>query len=84
MTSPTSAVPNDVRAAMLADGLAADLACAAHILTGQGDQATAEALLAMARHNRIAALKLRAEQGIEHNRPPPARRAVILGPARSG
>ncbi|WP_331304240.1 hypothetical protein [Methylobacterium oryzae] len=44
--------------------MAAQMALAAHALRVRGDAGTAEALLAMARHNRILGLKLRIEQGL--------------------
>jgi hypothetical protein len=43
--------------------MAAQMALAAHALRARGVVGTAESLLAMARHNRILALRLRAEGG---------------------
>jgi hypothetical protein len=56
---------NRVRTAALAESIATELARAAHYLDGQGQAATAEALLRQAHHNRILALQLRAEAGAE-------------------
>jgi hypothetical protein len=52
------------RAARLADAMAARMAGTAHVLRTRGDHEAAESLLALARQNRIAALKLRVEQGV--------------------
>ena len=51
-----------------ADGRASEMARAAHAIASRGDPETAEALLEMVRHNRIVALKLRAERGLERDR----------------
>src|SRR5438309_2088717 len=51
-------------AAVWADTVAAQMGLAAHTLRAHGDAKTAEALLEMARHNRIVGLKLRAELGL--------------------
>jgi hypothetical protein len=56
---------NRVRTAALAEAIATELAHAAHHLGQQGQAATAETLLRQARHNRILALRLRAEAGAE-------------------
>lgn len=56
---------NRVRTAAFAETIATELARAAHHLADQGHAATAEALLGQARHNRILALRLRAEAGAE-------------------
>jgi hypothetical protein len=61
----TASSINRVRTAALADSIATELARAAHHLGGQGQPATAEALLRQARHNRVQALRLRAEAGAE-------------------
>jgi hypothetical protein len=55
---------NRVSTAALAESIATELARAAHHLSEQGQAATAEALLQQARHNRILALRLRAEAGV--------------------
>lgn len=56
---------NRVRTAALADSIATEMALAAYHLAAQGQAATAEVLLQQARHNRIQALRLRAEVGVE-------------------
>lgn len=56
---------NRVRTAALAEAIATELARAAHYLGERGQAATAEPLLRQARHNRILALRLRAEAGAE-------------------
>ena len=56
---------NRVRTAALAESIATEMGRAAHHLAEQGQAATAEALLWQARHNRIQALRLRAEAGAE-------------------
>ena len=66
MARPTSSSTRDLRAAALADATASEMARAAHALTG--DHETVEALRAMARHNRILALKLRTTQGLASDR----------------
>jgi hypothetical protein len=68
---------NRVRTAALAEAIAAELARAAHQLGEQGQVATAEALLRQARHNRILALRSRAEAGAE-------RYLTTVGQAGSG
>ena len=67
MARPISSPSRDLRAAALADATATDMAGAAQALAA-GDPETAEALRAMARHNRILALKLRALQGTTPDR----------------
>ncbi|QEE41092.1 MULTISPECIES: hypothetical protein [unclassified Methylobacterium] len=62
MARPTSSP--DPRVAALADATAAGLAQAAQALAERGDPETAETLRAMARHNRVAALKLRTMRGV--------------------
>ncbi len=56
---------NRVRAADLAEAIATELARTAYRLAEQGQPATAETLLRQARHNRVQALRLRAEAGAE-------------------
>jgi len=68
MARPTSSSTRDLRAAALADATATEMARAAQSLACGGDPETAEALRTMARHNRIAALKLRAVQGFAQDR----------------
>ncbi|MGH1570804.1 hypothetical protein ACRAWG_09235 [Methylobacterium sp. P31] len=55
---------NDPRVARLAEAMATAMARAAHTLEGRGDLEAAESLLELARHNRIAALRMRAERGV--------------------
>lgn len=68
MARTISSPSNDVPAALLADATATDMARAAHALMGLGDRGAAEALLEMARHNRILALKLRVGSGLRRDR----------------
>ena len=56
---------NRIRTAALAESIATELARAARHLAEQGQAATAEVLLQQARHNRVLALRLRAEAGAE-------------------
>ena len=56
---------NRIRTAVLAESIATVMARAAYHLAAQGQAATAEALLQQARHNRIQALRLRAEARAE-------------------
>jgi hypothetical protein len=61
-----AAVPtNRIRIAVIAEAIATELARAALQLSERGQPATAEALFRQARHNRVQALRLRAEAGAE-------------------
>lgn len=64
----------------VADGQASEMARAAHAVRSRGDGETADALLAMARHNRILALKLRAERGLERDGTPAFARSRTNAP----
>lgn len=67
---------NVPHAARQADAMAAQMALAAHALRRRGDVGTAESLLAMARHNRILALKLRIAQDLAPGQDRAERRAT--------
>jgi hypothetical protein len=64
MARTTSSPVNNSRDASLAEATATEMARPAHALEGRGDLETAGSLLELARHNRIVALRLRAEQGL--------------------
>lgn len=68
MAISTPAPSQDLSTAALADAAATDMAGAAQALARAGDPETAEVLRAMARHNRVLALKLRATQGAAQDR----------------
>ncbi|MHB2211323.1 hypothetical protein [Methylobacterium sp. CM6257] len=64
MARTTSSPVNNSRAASLAEAMATEMARAAHALKGRGDLEAAASILELARHNRIVALRLRAEQDL--------------------
>ncbi|MET0430280.1 MAG: hypothetical protein ABW026_17520 [Microvirga sp.] len=63
MARPTASSSTVLRAAALADAMATDMASAAEALDRAGDPKTAKTLRALARHNRILALKIRTMRG---------------------
>lgn len=62
-----AASTNRIQTAAIAEAIATELARAALHLGERGQAATAEALLRQARHNRVQALRLRAEAGAEQH-----------------
>ncbi|MCJ2056397.1 hypothetical protein MKL09_07515 [Methylobacterium sp. J-048] len=68
MARPTASSSNVLRAAALADAMATDMASTAEALACAGDPETAETLRALARHNRVLALKIRTTRGLAQDR----------------